>query len=76
MDDQTVGGVSGAEALPTSPRSDPIAGQLMTETFGYAWHDLQWFTVNAMKSAFIPFDQRLDLINDIIKPGYRDLAGW
>jgi adenosine deaminase len=49
---------------------------LLTETFGYAWHDLQWFTVNAMKSAFIPFDQRLDLINEIIKPGYAELAGW
>jgi adenosine deaminase len=23
-----------------------------------------------MKSAFLPFDQRLDLINEVIKPGY------
>ena len=28
------------------------------------------FTVNAMKSAFLPFDQRLALINEVIKPGY------
>jgi adenosine deaminase len=26
-----------------------------------------------MKSAFIPFDQRLALINDVIKPGYAAL---
>jgi adenosine deaminase len=26
-----------------------------------------------MKSAFIPFDQRLALINDVIKPGYGEL---
>jgi adenosine deaminase len=31
---------------------------------------MQWFTVNAMKSAFIPFDERLAMINDVIKPGY------
>jgi adenosine deaminase len=31
--------------------------------------------VNAMKSAFIPFDQRLALINDVIKPGYAALPG-
>jgi adenosine deaminase len=23
-----------------------------------------------MKSAFIPFDQRLDIINNVVKPGY------
>ena len=32
---------------------------LLAEAFGYGWADLQWFTLNAMKSAFIPFDQRL-----------------
>ena len=35
--------------------------------------DLQWFTINAMKSAFIPFDHRLAIINDVIKPGYAAL---
>ena len=33
----------------------------------------EWFTVNAMKSAFLPFDERLALINDVIKPGYAAL---
>ena len=42
----------------------------LAETFGYGWADLRWFTINAMKSAFIPFDERLALINDVIKPGY------
>jgi adenosine deaminase len=30
-----------------------------------------------MKSAFIPFDERLAMINDVIKPGYSELkAEW
>jgi adenosine deaminase len=45
----------------------------LVETFGYGWADLQWFTVNAMKSTFIGFDERLALINDVIKPGYAAL---
>ena len=45
----------------------------LSEAFGYGWADLQWFTINAMKSAFLPFDQRLALINDVIKPGYAAL---
>jgi adenosine deaminase len=47
---------------------------LLVEAFGYGWAELQWFTVNAMKSAFIPFDERLALINDVIKPAYAKLA--
>jgi adenosine deaminase len=46
----------------------------LAEAFGYGLHDFQWFTLNAMKSAFIPFDQRLALINGVIKPGYAALA--
>ncbi|GAA0526131.1 adenosine deaminase [Saccharopolyspora subtropica] len=45
------------------------------EAFGYGWADMQWFTVNAMKSAFIGFDERLEIINDVIKPGYAALLG-
>ncbi|MEV0573915.1 adenosine deaminase [Streptomyces sp. NPDC050392] len=45
----------------------------LTETFGYTLDDMQWFTVNAMKSAFIPFDERLAMISDVIKPGYAEL---
>jgi adenosine deaminase len=45
----------------------------LVETFGYTLDDMQWFTVNAMKSAFIPFDERLAMINEVIKPGYAEL---
>ena len=46
----------------------------LAEAFGYDLDDFRWFTVNAMKSAFIPFDERLALIEDVIKPGYTALA--
>ncbi|GAB3461726.1 adenosine deaminase [Streptomonospora sediminis] len=45
----------------------------LSSAFGYDWDDLQWFTVNAMKSAFLPFDERLALINGQIKPGFAQL---
>jgi adenosine deaminase len=53
-----------------------LSGELHTvaDAFGYGWEDLRWFTVNAMKSAFLPFDQRLALINDVIKPGFGELG--
>ncbi|MET9933214.1 MULTISPECIES: adenosine deaminase [unclassified Streptomyces] len=47
--------------------------ELLTEAFAYTLDDMQWFTVNAMKSAFIPFDERLAMINEVIKPGYAEL---
>jgi adenosine deaminase len=46
----------------------------LVETFGYDLGDLRWFTLNAMKSAFAHFDERLHLINNVIKPGYAGLA--
>lgn len=47
---------------------------LLAGAFGYDLPDFEWFTVNALKSAFIPFDQRLALINDVVKPGYAALG--
>jgi adenosine deaminase len=47
---------------------------LLVEAFGYGWAELRWLTVNAMKSAFIPFDERLVLINEVIKPAYAKLV--
>ena len=38
--------------------------------FGYGWSDVEWLTINAMKSAFAGFDERLHIINTIIKPGF------
>lgn len=46
----------------------------LAEAFGYGLDDLRWFTVNAMKSAFLPFDERLSIINDVIKPRYAELG--
>ncbi|MEV4413007.1 adenosine deaminase [Catellatospora sp. NPDC049609] len=46
---------------------------LLVEAFGWGWAELQWFTINAMKSAFIPFDERLAIINEVIKPAYAKL---
>jgi len=48
---------------------------LLVREFGYDWPDLRWLTVNAMKSAFVPFDERLELINGAIKPGFDRLSG-
>jgi len=45
----------------------------LADAFGYGWSDIQWLTINAMKSAFAPFDERLALINTIIKPGFAAL---
>ncbi|MPZ67262.1 MAG: adenosine deaminase [Pseudonocardiaceae bacterium] len=47
----------------------------LVDAFGYGWSDLQRFTINAMKSAFLPFDERLALIDDVIKPGFVALVG-
>lgn len=45
----------------------------VSRAFGYGIDDLQWFTVNAMKSAFWPFDDRLRLIDQVVKPRYAAL---
>ncbi len=46
----------------------------LVDAFGYTLTDLRWFTINAMKSAFLPFDERLAIIDDVIKPGYQALG--
>ena len=46
----------------------------LVDAFGWDLGDLQWVTVNAMKSAFAHFEQRLQLINEVIKPGYAELG--
>ncbi len=47
----------------------------LVDAFGYGWSDLQRFTINAMKSSFLPFDERLAVIDDVIKPGFAVLIG-
>ncbi len=44
--------------------------QALVEAFGYGAAELQWLTINAMKSAFWPFEERLHLIDRVIKPAY------
>jgi len=46
----------------------------LVQAFDYGVDDLRWFTINAMKSAFLPFDERLAIIDGIIKPGYARLG--
>ncbi len=40
------------------------------DTFGLSLEDFEKITINAMKSAFLPYDQRCDFIYSVIKPGY------
>ncbi|HET7397787.1 MAG TPA: adenosine deaminase [Intrasporangium sp.] len=47
---------------------------LLVEHAGWTMEDLRWVTINAMKSAFLPFDERLAMIDDVIKPGYAALG--
>jgi adenosine deaminase len=44
------------------------------ENFDWNFADLQRVTINALKSAFIPFDQRLEIIEGIVKPGFARIA--
>jgi adenosine deaminase len=46
----------------------------LVDAFGYDMADIRWFTVNAMKSAFLPFDERLAIIDEQIKPAYAVLG--
>ena len=48
---------------------------LLSEAFGYDLADIRWFTINAAKSAFYPFDKRLALIDEVIKPGFAAVIG-
>jgi len=44
------------------------------KAFGWDFTDLQRVTINAMKSAFIPYPARLTIIEGVIKPGYQKIA--
>ena len=48
--------------------------QLLVDEAGWTLSDLRWATINAMKSAFIPFDERLAIIERVVKPGYAALG--
>lgn len=44
--------------------------QKLHDAFDWGLDDFEWLTVNAMKSSFAPFPERLKLINGVIKPRY------
>ena len=48
---------------------------LMVERAGWTHRDLRRVAVNAMKSAFLPFDERLEIIEDVLKPAYDEGRG-
>jgi adenosine deaminase len=47
----------------------------LVKAFNWTLADLQRVTVNAMKSAFIPFEERLHIIEEVVKPGFAKVAG-
>ena len=44
---------------------------LLSEAFGGDLDDVRWCTVNAMRAAFLPHDQRESIIREVIEPAYR-----
>ena len=46
----------------------------MVNQCDWTFQDLQRVTVNALKSAFIPFEERLAIIESVIKPGYANIS--
>jgi adenosine deaminase len=45
----------------------------LADVFGWGLDEFEWLTINAVKSAFAPFPERLEIINRQIKPGYAAL---
>jgi adenosine deaminase len=42
----------------------------LSKAFDWSLLDYQRVTVNALKSSFIPFEERLEIIEKIVKPAY------
>jgi adenosine deaminase len=40
------------------------------QVFGLTFEDIEKLSINAMKSAFLPYNRRIKLIYDVIKPGF------
>lgn len=45
--------------------------KLAHDAFGLTVDEIEKLTINAMKSAFIPYKKRIELIYNVIKPGYQ-----
>ncbi len=46
----------------------------VVDAFDWDFEQLQRVTINALKSAFIPFEERLAIIDQIVKPGYAKIS--
>jgi adenosine deaminase len=44
----------------------------LVDAFGIGWERIGRLTINAMKSAFLPFDERVAFLDDVIRPAYAD----
>ena len=62
----------GEYGQPADERGHAVLGvsRRWARSSATGWSDIQWLTINAMKSAFARFDERLQLINTVIKPGF------
>ncbi len=47
----------------------------LVAAFGIGWDRIRRLTINAMKSAFLPFDERVRFLDEVIRPAYAPLAG-
>lgn len=48
--------------------------QELVDAFDWSFQDLQRVTINALKSAFIPFEERLEIIEEVIKPEFAKIS--
>ncbi|MEI6040981.1 MAG: adenosine deaminase [Actinomycetes bacterium] len=46
----------------------------VVKAFDWNFQDLQRVTINALKSSFIPFEERLAIIDEVVKPAYAAIA--
>jgi adenosine deaminase len=46
---------------------------IATEVFGINLEDIEKLNINAMKSSFIPYKERLHYIYNVIKPGFQKI---
>ena len=49
---------------------DLAIGHVPHDAFDWGWDELERVSVNAMKSAFLPYDERVRLIKQALRPGY------
>ncbi len=42
----------------------------LVDAFGWGWHEIREVTIDAMRSAFLPYDERAAMIRDVIVPAF------